>query len=136
MARLLGLVIFLVMVAPASAAEHGAGARFTFTPAENGVFRLDAETGIVTLCVERNAALICMRAPPPSPPEVRAEVPPDDRIAALEARMAALEAHAGSEGASGRGAAMDRVKRLADRMMRQVFALVREMKGEPKRDDL
>ena len=74
-------------------------------------------------------------------PTRRAQATADDaalqeRIAALEARIAALEARAARGDALADEEAMDRVMVLADRMMRQFFGLVREMKRDMESDEL
>jgi hypothetical protein len=122
--RSLVLSLFLVAAAPAAAADGDSG-RFTFVPAENGIFRLDTMSGEVSLCTNRGGALVCLSSPSQAD---RALAEQADRIVDLEARIAALEADSVSESGVHREAAIGRVKTLAERMMGRVFALVREMK--------
>ena len=58
-----------------------------------------------------------------------------ERIAALEGRIAALEARGEPETLADEEA-MDSVMVLAERMMRQFFGLVREMQREMQTDEL
>ncbi len=122
--RLFALGLFLLAASSAAADES---ARFAFVAAENGVFRLDTWTGAVSLCTAKNGALICL-----STPAAGAEHAPagSDDTEALEARVAALEAAAGNGRSGARDDAMGRVKILAERMMRRLAGLVREMNGE------
>ena len=125
--RFLALGLFLVAAPAATAADS---ARYTFEPTENGVFRLDTETGEVSLCMSRNGALVCLRSPGQADGRLASRADAD--VAALEARIAALEAGSAGERAPGGEGALGRVKILAERMMGRLTALVREMKGEPR----
>jgi hypothetical protein len=125
---MLGFLASLLLVAavtPSLAGAQGSAARFAFAPAENGVFRLDTETGDLSLCMERNGSLVCLRAPGVAPPDGglgREETAVD----ALSERIAALEARAGSERAPARGETMGHLKTLAERMMNRLVALLQK----------
>jgi hypothetical protein len=124
--RLFAFGLFLLAAAPALAGDSG---RYAFEPAENGVFRLDTETGEVALCTARGDALVCLRSPTE---ESGADAGKPDRMITLEARISVLEADARSRRASRDSETLGRVKALAERMMGRLVALVREMKGEPR----
>ncbi len=124
--RLSAFGLCLLATAPALAGETG---RYAFEPAENGVFRLDTMTGEVALCTARSDTLVCLRAPAKAS---GTDVGKADRVAALEARTAALEAEARGGRAGRDSETLGRVKALAERMMDRLVALVREMKGEPR----
>jgi hypothetical protein len=128
--RFLVLGLFLAATAPALAGDSG---RYAFVPSESGVFRLDTESGEVSLCMERGGTLVCLRGPGQASGALAHEA---DRIAALEARIAALEAGEGQTAPTRGDDAMRRIKHLAERMMDRVVALVREMKGAPPRETL
>jgi hypothetical protein len=119
-------LVFVVAGAAVSAGE-----RYSFIPTERGVFRLDTETGEVSLCMERDATLVCLRAPAlTAPPSAAFDTERDDRLAGLEARVSALEADELEAPSPAGGDTMRRVKALADHAMGRLFAMVREMKGE------
>ncbi len=107
--------------------------RYAFVPAENGVFRLDTETGEVSLCMERSGTLVCLRAPGQMAGGPARDA---DSSAALEARIAALEAGSSAAHTRRRDEALGRVKTLAERMLGRVVALVREIKGASARENL
>ncbi len=121
--RVLFAFSLLLAVAGTSAAAAEPG-RYTFVEAENGVFRLDTETGGVSLCMERGGTLVCLRAPALG----GAAQARDAGNAALEARVAALETADGEAKAPRHGETLGRVRTLAEHMMDRVVALVREMK--------
>lgn len=125
--RFLALGLFLIAAGPVAAAD-GDSDRYTFVPAENGVFRLDAATGEVSLCTNRGGALVCLSSPPQADRGL-ARAEQANRVAELEARIAALEANSAGASVARPDNTMRRVKVLAERMMDRVFALVREMKG-------
>jgi hypothetical protein len=111
----------------AAAAECTAG-RYAFAPAEEGMFRLDTESGEITRCTTQSDGYLLCAAAEMSGQTQDSEAPGlKASIQALAARMAALEAmetrtQPGNE-------AMQRIAALAERMMGRVFALVREVKG-------
>jgi hypothetical protein len=131
--RLAALSLFLILAAgPAPAQDTVPSGRFAFVPIDTGVLRLDTETGDVSLCAEANGALSCT----PVADEMRMDGQAAglaERVAALESRVAALE----TRGEFFDDAeALDRVATLAERMMRQFFDMVREMRGEMEGDEL
>src|SRR5688572_24209289 len=108
--------LFVALSASTAAAEDSAG-RYSFAPVEGGVLRLDAITGEVTLCRAGTEGASC--APNPAGTGHAGDtVEAAERIAALERRIAALEAR-GEPEALADEEAMDRVMVLAERMMRQ-----------------
>ena len=118
---------------PAAAGDSGEVGRYAFVPAESGVFRLDTETGEVSLCMERNGTLVCLRAPGQM---AGGPARDSDSSAALEARIAALEAGSSAAHTRRHDEALGRVKTLAERMLGRVVALVREIKGASARENL
>jgi hypothetical protein len=77
--------------ARAQAHDDGKG-RYTMSPVEGGVLRLDKETGAMALCTQHNEKLVCE--------------PVDDRARADDGQLAKLEAE--------NRALMDRVKALEE----------------------
>jgi hypothetical protein len=112
----------------AAAAERGDVARYAFAPVEEGVLRLDTETGEVMRCSESGDAAACVIVSE-SPAEEGDKVRLQARVAVLEKRIAMLE-HGGA--AAPDNVAMMRVATLAGRMMDRLFSLVREENAEDK----
>lgn len=132
MMRCLTLVLLaLVAAGPAGAQEPIANPRYVFTPVDEGALRLNTETGEVSLCAGMPGSRSCKIVPDEARDAANAPPGSEDRIARLEARIAALEAQI-KEGAGPESdeEALDRVMTLTDRMMRQFFGLVREMRRE------
>ena len=135
MGRMALFGLFVVLSASTAAADDSSG-RYSFAPVEGGVLRLDAVTGEVTLCSAGAEGASC--APPPQAGgtgHTEDTVEAAERIAALERRIAAIEARGEPETLADEEA-MDRVMVLAERMMRQFFGLVREMQREMQTDEL
>jgi hypothetical protein len=128
--RFLVMALVVAAAGTAVAAEEIVGGRYAFVPTEKGVFRLDTETGEVSLCMVRDVTLVCLRAPASAAPPGIFDAGKDDRLAGLEARVAALEAGEGAEPVAVQGDTMRRVRTLAARAMGRLFALVGRMKGE------
>jgi hypothetical protein len=128
-------LLFLAAAGSAAAADGGAAAsgRYTFVKAESGVFRLDTETGEVSLCMDRSGTLVCLKSPGAMGGALASDA---HRFSALEARISALEIGGGKAPVPHRDDALGRVRTLAETMMGRVVALVREMKGETASEDL
>jgi hypothetical protein len=125
--------LFVALSASTAAAQESAG-RYSFAPVEGGVLRLDTVTGEVTLCSAGAEGASC--APQAGATgHTEGTVEAAQRIAALERRIAALEARGEPETLAD-DEAIDRVMVLAERMMRQFFGLVREMQHEMETDEL
>jgi hypothetical protein len=127
----LTLLACLAAATPAAAQEAAPVPRYTFTPVPDGALRLDTQTGDVSFCAGTAASGACT----PVVDEARQKPPAgataaDDRIAALERRIAALEARVEQAPSALEDENMDRVLTLTDRMLRQFFGLVREMKRD------
>jgi hypothetical protein len=125
------LLLTMLAAAPAAAQETVANPRYVFTPVDEGALRLNTETGEVSLCAGMPGSRSCTLVPDEARAAATATPASEDRIAQLEARIAALEKQIkeGSGPASDEEA-LDRVMTLTDRMMRQFFGLVREMRRE------
>jgi hypothetical protein len=124
------IVFLLAAMSPALADDSG---RFAFVPTENGVFRLDTATGEVALCMDQGGALVCLTSPRPADGAATRQ---PDRVAEIEARIAALEAGSGAAVAAPHDDAIGRVRILAERMVGRVVTLVRRMKGAPESEEL
>lgn len=122
--RIIAVGLLLLLAAPMAAAAAASPGRFTFLPAQDGVFRLDTATGAVSLCLQRDGGLVCLGAPGPAPaPHADRE----ERDATPAARAAALDAErAGAR----RVRAIDRVRILMDRAMHRLLALVHGLADE------
>ena len=133
MKRLLILGLLTVLAAPAFAAEVSPN-RYSFVPAKGGVLRLDAATGEVAFCTAV-AEAACTPAGFETADAQENATDATSRIAALEERIAALEAMRDPEALPDEEA-MDRVMLLTERMMRRFFGLVRELKRDMETDEL
>ena len=123
-------LLALLAATPAAAQETDSAPRYVFTPVEEGAFRLNTETGEVSLCAGMPGSRSCTIVPDEAR-EAAASAPPEERIAALEARIASLEARIAEQGdVTDDEESMERVLTLTDRMLRQFFGLVREMKRD------
>ena len=133
MPRLPIFALLLALAAPA-AAQEPPPARYAFAPTEAGALRLDVVTGEVSLCVGDGAVPSCTRLSEATHTNAGEIMRLTDRVAALEARLEALE-FAGA-GALPDDEAMDRVMALTERMMRRFFAMVRDMKRDMEGEEL
>ncbi len=100
--------------------------RFQLERTEQGVVRLDTQTGAITLCKDENNELTCRMAP-----DERAAY--DTEIDLLEKRVTALEERL-SQTPPGRlpsDAEVDRSLSIMERFMRTFMGIVREFTGEP-----
>ncbi|MFC6488843.1 hypothetical protein [Nitratireductor sp. GCM10026969] len=90
--------LFLLTPGILAAQEAGAGGeRYLLEKTDNGYLRMDARTGAMALCRERSGEFVCTPAADerrPDDPRIEAL---RERIAALEARVEALEGGAGEE---------------------------------------
>jgi hypothetical protein len=117
-----------------AAAEECTTARYSFVPVEAGALRLDLQTGEVALCRAGADGPHCTEAAAASPgtTDTAALV---DRLSALEARVASLEAERDG-GPLPDDEAMERVMALTERAMRRFFSVVEEMKREMEGEEL
>lgn len=121
----------------AQAQEVAPAGRYDLVPVEGGALRLDTLTGAVSLCGDEGGAVACR--PVRQDQSGSGESPPGavDRLAALEARVAVLEAQNAASGpALSDEEAVDRVADLAEKMMRRLLGIVRELKGEMEGEQL
>jgi hypothetical protein len=132
--RITALSLFLVLAAPAIAAEAQPAGRYVFVPVEAGTLRLDTTTGAVSLCTGASGEVSCTMVPDEAREAAAGDSPLQDRVAALEARVAALEER--SVQLLPDEESIDRVMVLADRMMRHFFGMVRDMKREMEGEEL
>ena len=128
----IGLHAALTLAGPAVAQEPRAEPppRYVFVPVEKGALRLNTGTGEVSLCSGAEGAGACA----PLPEQVRsgevAAAALQDRVSALEARIAALEENSRSADSLAEEETLDRVMVLTERMMRRFFGVVRDMKED------
>jgi hypothetical protein len=125
------LVASALAAAPAAAQE--CTARYSFVQVEAGALRLDMETGAVALCRAGADGAHCTEAAAASPGTIDTALV--DRLAALEARVASLEAERDG-GPLPDDEAMDRVMALTERAMRRFFSVVEGMKREMEGNEL
>lgn len=123
-------LVLIIAAAPASAQEGVPAARYQFVPVEAGMLRLDTLSGEVSLCAGSGSSFSCVRAPDDGAREAT-DSHLADRLAALEARIAELEAN---RVFLDDAEAMERVGRLAEGMMQQFFGMVREMRDDLQSD--
>jgi len=101
--------------------------RFQLERTEQGIVRLDTQTGAITVCKNENDELTCRLAP-----DERAAY--DTELDHLEKRVTALEEHL-SQTPPGRlpsDAEVDRSLSIMERFMRTFMGIVREFTGEPE----
>ncbi|MBP1851359.1 hypothetical protein [Rhizobium halophytocola] len=128
------LAASLFALLPASVgAEDLENGRYTFQPMENGLVRLDTRTGAMSLCQDKDGALICRMAA-----DERAAY--EEQLDRLEKRVTALETRIDSGGtalSSRNGtlpddAEIDRSLGIMERFMRSFFGIVREFESKDK----
>lgn len=135
MPRWAALGLFLAVAAPAAAEPETPVARYAFVPVAAGALRLDTETGEVSLCVGGARAPSCTRVAENVRLTVGERAKLDAKIAALETRVAALEAwQREAARPEAEEEAMGRVKILSARVMSHfvdaVRAVRRDLRGE------
>jgi hypothetical protein len=112
----------LVLVAGAAEAQQ----RFQMERTQDGIIRLDTETGAITTCRDQNGELTCTMAP-----DERAAY--ETELDLLEKRVTALEERL-SQTPPDRlpsDAEVDRSLSIMERFMRTFMGIVREFTGEP-----
>lgn len=129
-------LLALFAAVPAASQEPASAPHYVFTPVDEGAFRLNTETGEVSLCAGMPGSRACTIVPDEARDNAPQAEASDNGIAALEARIAALEAQLKEGGGKSDEEAMDRVMTLTDRMMRQFFGLVREMRRDFQSESL
>ena len=100
--------------------------RFQLEQTDQGIVRLDTETGAITTCGQENNELTCRMAP-----DERAAY--EKELDLLEKRVTALEERF-SQTPPGRlpsDAEVDRSLSIMERFMRTFMGIVREFTGEP-----
>ena len=131
------LLLLALVSSQAGAVETSAPGRYAFVPAERGTLRLDTATGAVSLCAGDAEKLACTLLPDDAGDRNEATSQLEERVKALEERVAALQSQASAtSNALTDAESMDKVMILTDRMMRQLFGMVRDMKREFEREDL
>ncbi|NKN34949.1 hypothetical protein HFC70_01120 [Agrobacterium sp. a22-2] len=124
---LLAIVAASLLASAALAQEVSETGRFQMEKSEDGFVRLDTRTGAMTLCREKDGALVCLMAA-----DERAAYEED--LALLEKRVQALEqlSQTGSGLAAPSATPSDEeVERsigIMERFMRSFFGLVEEFK--------
>lgn len=118
---------------PHAMAQEPDAQRFSLERTDNGVIRLDRQTGAMALCAERGGTLTCRMAA-----DERAAY--DDELSRLEKRVAALEKQvagglpAGPQsGALPSDTEIDRSIGIMERFMRAFFGLVQEFQAEEQK---
>jgi hypothetical protein len=134
--RITALSLLLVLTAPAIAAEAPPAGRYVFVPVEAGTLRLDTATGAVSLCRGASGELSCTMVPDEAREADADDAALQDRVTALEARVAELEERSRTSQLLSDEESIDRVMVLADRMMRHFFGMVRDMKREMEGEEL
>jgi hypothetical protein len=138
MPRFLILAFLVAVVAPSAAAAEGdsVAPRYGFVPVAGGALRLDTETGEVSLCIAGEKAAVCTSVAENVRLTTGERAKLKAKITELDARVAALEASAWETADRADDAAMDRVKLLAERMMRHFVGAVRGVKHDNEGDEL
>jgi hypothetical protein len=134
--RITALPLLLVLAAPAISAEAQPAGRYVFVPVEAGTLRLDTATGAVSLCAGASGEVSCTMVPDEAREADADDAALQDRVTALEARVAALEERSRTVQLLPDEESIDRVMVLADRMMRHFFGMVRDMKREMEGEEL
>jgi hypothetical protein len=102
--------------------------RFQLERTEQGIVRLDTQTGAMSLCNDTSGELVCRMAP-----DERAAY--EQELDLLEKRVAALEQRvANSPKGLPDDDAVDRSLSIIERFMRGVMTMVREFSGDPQPD--
>lgn len=129
---LLAITAAGLLASAALAQEAGETGRFQMEKSEDGFVRLDTRTGAMTLCREKDGALVCLMGA-----DERAAY--DEDLALLEKRVQALEqlARTGQPLTAPPVAApsdeeIERSIGIMERFMRSFFGLVEEFKQNEK----
>jgi len=118
----------LLLALPASAQDAAEPGRFVLDRLPGGIVRLDTHTGAMSLCTEKDGALICrMGADERSAYEEQLDLL-EKRVAALEGKVASGDAPASRAMPSEEE--MDRSIGMMERFMRSFFGLIREFESE------
>jgi hypothetical protein len=118
----------LLLPLSASAAEPDA-ARFQLERNGDHFVRLDRQTGAMSLCQEKDGALVCRMAA-----DERAAY--EDELDRLSDRVAALERGSAAKPGLPTDAEVDRSISIMERMMRSFMGMVREFRAEDERNPL
>ncbi|XAZ23973.1 hypothetical protein LVY75_12140 [Sinorhizobium sp. B11] len=104
-------------------------ARFQLERSGDHFVRLDRQTGAMSLCTEKDGALVCRMAA-----DERAAY--EDELDRLADRVSALERNSGARPALPTDAEVDRSIGIMERMMRSFMGIVREFRAEDEANPL
>ena len=137
-------VLMLALAGPAAAQSVVREGRYAIVPVEDGFMRLDTGTGAVSRCTGKIGRLTC-RVLPDERLAYQAGIDRlEDRIDALEGRVAAVEENRRFGGLDARERdgklpseeEIDKVLTLAEKVMRRFFGFVKELKRDLETDQL
>ena len=121
-------IAFLTLLLPASAiAAEADPSRFQLERSGDHFVRLDRQTGAMSVCEDKDGALVCRMAA-----DERAAY--DDELNRLADRVTALEKSAAVKPNLPSDAEVDRTIGIMERMMRSFMGMVREFQGEEEKD--
>ena len=135
--RLSAVLAVLAGLAGPALAEDALANRFQMEKTENGIVRLDTVTGAMTLCVEKDGAIVCAPGSRPPADVDQARIADlEARIVALEARLEELQAKSSSPDSSAEpgtfpdDAEIDRAVGAMQKFMRGFFGMVDELRKD------
>ncbi|HEV7433621.1 MAG TPA: hypothetical protein VGO22_01920 [Pseudorhizobium sp.] len=120
------LVLSLALLPSLAVAQEAEGQRFQLERTDNGLVRLDRQTGTVSLCREDNGTLSCRMAA-----DERAAY--EQELDLLEKRVSALEDRLEQGGASRDlpgEAEIEQSLSIMERFMRRFMAIIKEFTAE------
>ncbi|MGV8938335.1 MAG: hypothetical protein ACOH2J_14525 [Allorhizobium sp.] len=131
MRQMLVIAATIVLTSTAGAmAQAPDGPRFRLEETDQGLVRLDTQTGAMALCLEKDGNLVCRMA-------ADERTAYEDELSRLEKRVTALEAAATTTASPSAppdtplpsDAEIDRSIGIMQRFMRSFFGMVEEFKG-------
>ena len=136
-----GMIFLMSLNLPMSAGAQSAtepvlNPRYSITKTENGFVRVDNETGNLSFCSQQDGKLTCRLAADERAAYQSGIDAMSERLATLEARLKTLESKAPEVDSAKRKSIvpsdeeLDQALKFANKAMRRLFGLVKELKQD------